>query len=86
MRYVFRHFPIASQHQDAQIAAEAAEAAEAAAAQGKFWEMYDLLFDHQGALGERQLVQYAVVVGLDVERFSRGWPLMSIPVASARIF
>ena len=68
LRYVFRHFPIAAQHPDAQLAAEAAEAA---AGQGKFWEMYDRLFDHQGALGERQLVQYAADIDLDVERFSR---------------
>ena len=66
LRYVFRHFPITTMHPDAQLAAEAAEAA---AAQGKFWEMHDLLFQHQGAFAEEHLVQYAVDLGLDVDRF-----------------
>jgi NhaA family Na+:H+ antiporter len=68
LRYVFRHFPITTQHPNAQLAAEAAEAA---AAQDKFWEMHDRLFENQGALGEHQLVQYAADLGLDVERFER---------------
>ena len=66
LRYVFRHFPITTMHPSAQIAAEAAEAA---AAQGKFWEMHDLLFRHQGAFGIEHLVQYASDIGLDVDRF-----------------
>jgi NhaA family Na+:H+ antiporter len=66
LRYVFRHFPINSIHPRAQ---KAAEAAEAAAAQGKFWEMHDLLYERQGALEEDRLVQYAAEIGLDVERF-----------------
>ena len=53
-------------HQHAQIAAEAAEAA---ADQGKFWEMHDLLFEHQDALRPRDLVSYAEQLGLDAERF-----------------
>ncbi|MEK7166597.1 MAG: thioredoxin domain-containing protein, partial [Patescibacteria group bacterium] len=40
LRFVFRHFPLA-QHKNARFAAQAAEAA---GAQGKFWEMHDLLF------------------------------------------
>jgi NhaA family Na+:H+ antiporter len=66
LRYVFRHFPITTMHPNAQLAAEAAEAA---AAQGKFWEMHDLLFQHQGAFAEEHLVRYASDLGLDVERF-----------------
>jgi NhaA family Na+:H+ antiporter len=66
--YVFRHFPISTAHPNAQ---QAGEAAEAAAAQGKFWEMHDYLYDHQDALGEEQLVQYAAELGLDTERFQR---------------
>jgi len=42
MRFVFRHFPLISIHDKAQITAEAAEAA---GAQGKFWEMHDILFE-----------------------------------------
>ena len=68
LRYVFRHFPLLSMHPDAQLAAEAAEAA---GAQGKFWEMHELLFEHQGALERPSLLQYAAELGLDVERFDR---------------
>jgi len=66
--YVFRHFPLSASHPNAQ---HAAEAAEAAAAQGKFWEMHDHLFRHQGALDDSHLVQYAAQLGLDMERFER---------------
>jgi NhaA family Na+:H+ antiporter len=68
LRYVFRHFPINTLHPRAQ---KAAEAAEAAAAQGKFWQMHDLLYDHQDALEDDDLVRYAAELGLDVERFER---------------
>ncbi|MFC2053060.1 Na+/H+ antiporter NhaA [Chloroflexota bacterium] len=68
LRYVFRHFPISSIHPDAQLAAQATEAA---AAQGKFWEMQETLFDHQGELDESHLIQYAAEIGLDVELFER---------------
>lgn len=44
LRVVYRHFPLLSIHDKAQITAEAAEAA---GAQGKFWEMHDLLFARQ---------------------------------------
>ncbi len=45
--YVWRHLPLNDVHPNAQ---QAAEAAEAAAEQGAFWEMHDLLLDHQDAL------------------------------------
>jgi NhaA family Na+:H+ antiporter len=66
--YVFRHFPISTAHPDAQ---RAAEAAEAAAAQGKFWEMHDYLYEHQDALDDEHLVKYAAELGLDTNRFER---------------
>ena len=47
VRYVWRHLPLNDVHPNAQLAAEASEAA---AAQGHFWEMYDLLLAHQGKL------------------------------------
>src|SRR5207244_87653 len=50
-------------------ARHAAEAAEAAAAQSGFWQMHDLLFKHQGALEDKDLVGYAAAIGLDVGRF-----------------
>ena len=53
LRFVYRHFPLTSVHPHAQ---RAAEAAEAAGAQGAFWPMHDLLFEHQDAPGRRGLL------------------------------
>ncbi len=61
-------FPLRMHHPHAE---HAAEAAEAAGAQGKFWEMHDALFEHQGSLSDGRLVEYAAELGLDVERFKR---------------
>jgi protein-disulfide isomerase len=47
----------------------AAEAAEAAAAQGAFWQMNDMLLQHQGQLSPPDLVHYAEALGLDADRF-----------------
>jgi protein-disulfide isomerase len=68
LRFVFRHFPLAEAHPHARIAAQAAEAA---AAQQQFWEMHDMLFEHQDALDPEDLVGYAEVLGLDTARFAR---------------
>jgi Na+/H+ antiporter NhaA len=67
VRYVWRHLPLSDVHPRARLAAEAAEAA---SDQGAFWEMHDLLLDHQGLLGPGDLVRYAEELGLDVERFT----------------
>ena len=52
IRLIFRHLPLESLHDKAHLAAEAAEAA---GAQGKFWEMYNLLFEHaiQGYIAQQ---------------------------------
>jgi Na+/H+ antiporter NhaA len=67
VRYVWRHLPLNDVHPDTQLAAEASEAA---ADQGAFWEMHDLLLEHQDALQPRDLIAYAEQLGLDVERFT----------------
>ena len=67
VRYVWRHLPLNDVHPNAQLAAEAAEAA---GKQGAFWEMHDLLLDHQDALQPRDLVGYADSLGLDTRRFA----------------
>jgi protein-disulfide isomerase len=67
VRYVWRHLPLNDVHPNAQLAAEASEAA---AAQGAFWEMYDMLLSHQEALRGRDLIGYASELGLDTERFT----------------
>ncbi len=74
LRVIYRHFPLLSIHDKAQITAEAAEAA---GAQGKFWEMHDILFERQpdwNSLPEAEmtdvLVDYATEVGVkDIEQF-----------------
>ncbi len=68
VRFVFRHFPISEQHPHAESAAEAAEAA---GAQGKFWEMHDLLFRRQSALDVGHLLAYVRELGLDAVRVER---------------
>jgi Na+/H+ antiporter NhaA len=67
VRYVWRHLPLNDVHPQAQLAAEAAEAA---AEQDAFWQMHDLLLDHQDALRPADLMGYAEQLGLDVELFS----------------
>jgi len=68
LRFVFRNFPISTSHPHAE---QAAEAAEAAAAQDRFWEMHDHLYEHQQHLEAGDLHTYAEELGLDVERFDR---------------
>jgi Na+/H+ antiporter NhaA len=66
VRYVWRHLPLTDVHVHAQLAAEAAEAA---AEQDAFWEMHDLLFQHQDALRRSDLEGYARELGLDFDLF-----------------
>jgi protein-disulfide isomerase len=68
LAFEFRHFPIEQKHPHA---FQAAEAAEAARAQGRFWDMHDLLFENQRHLEREDLVGYARRLGLDVERFEQ---------------
>jgi Na+/H+ antiporter NhaA len=69
LSYVWRHLPLNDVHPQAQLAAEAAEAA---GAQGKFWEMYELLFAHQSELELADLLTYAEELALDSDGFRRG--------------
>ena len=68
VRFVFRNFPLAAVHPHAQ---HAAEAAEAAGEQGRFWEMYQSLFERQDLLTDEALIGYAEALGLDTTRFAR---------------
>jgi protein-disulfide isomerase len=67
VRFAFRHCPLEDVHPRAQ---QAAEAAECAGAQGKFWEMHELLFEHQTHLDPKHLLGYAEEIGLDAARFT----------------
>jgi len=62
LSFAYRHFPLTRIHPHAE---HAAEVAEAAGEQNKFWEMHDLLFQHQDALEDEQLVAYAKTLRID---------------------
>jgi protein-disulfide isomerase len=66
--FVFRHFPQPHIHPQAQ---KAAAATEAAGAQGQFWQMYEILLEHQQELGNGYLAEYADRLGLNVPQFLR---------------
>jgi protein-disulfide isomerase len=66
--FVFRHFPCLDRHPTAQ---HAAEAAEAAGAQGKFWEMHDRLMRYRHCFDDASLIEHAVALELDINRFLR---------------
>jgi protein-disulfide isomerase len=68
LQFVFRNFPITTSHPHAEVAAEAAEAA---AVQGKFWEMHDLLYEHQRTLDPEHIRTLAARLDLDMDRFER---------------
>ncbi len=68
LRFVFRPFPLSQAHPHA---AHAAQAAEAAAAQGKFWQMHDILFENQDRLTDADLVRYADALDLDTDLFAK---------------
>ncbi len=52
--FVFRNFPLSQMHPYAESAAETAEFA---GAQGKFWEMHDLLYEKQARLADEGLLE-----------------------------
>ncbi len=69
--FVYRHFPL-PMHKNARAAAQAAEAA---AAQGKFWLMYDQLFDTQSQWEELDnpqatFIGFAKALKLNTEKFT----------------
>lgn len=74
VRFVYRHFPLYPlPHKNAFIASQASEAA---ALQGKFWEMYTLLFDNQtewaGTNKAESIFEgYATRIGLNVEAYKK---------------
>jgi len=63
--FAFRNFPLVNSHPHAK------HAAEAAGAQGKFWEMHDLLYENQDALEDEDIRDYASLLGLDANRLMR---------------
>ena len=75
LRIVYRHLPLITIHDKAQVSAEASEAA---GAQGMFWEMHDIMFERQNewnAIADEagaieKFVEFAEAIGLeDVDQF-----------------
>lgn len=63
----FRHLPIPERHP---LAPEAAAASEAAAAQGRFWDYHDALFQAQPQLSRETMLEVGRELGLDAERMA----------------
>jgi protein-disulfide isomerase len=85
LQVTFREYPLVPAHQHALAAASAAEAA---GLQGRFWEMHDLIYEHQNDWKKEFDVRpifegYAKQIGLDVERYQRD---LGSDVVSQRIF
>ena len=75
LRFVFRNFPLAKIHPQARPTAIAAEAA---ALQGKFWEMHDIIFEHQDILSAGNMVLFAKNIGLDIAQFENDIQLKAL--------
>lgn len=85
LQIIFREFPLQQLHQHALAAAQAAESA---GLQGKFWEMHDLIYEHQAEWKKEFNVRpifegYAKKIGLDVERYKRD---LNSDLVAQRIF
>ena len=73
LHITFREFPLTPGHQHALAAASAAEAA---GLQGRFWEMHDVIYEHQNDWKDKFDVRpifegYAANIGLDLEKYKR---------------
>jgi len=76
--FAYRNYPL-DQHP---MSHQAARAAEAAGKQGKYWEMFDLLFANQEKLSEELFPQLAQQLGLDMAAFEKDY---TDPVISTKI-
>ena len=70
LHFVFRNFPLQEIHPAAIMAAQAAEAA---ALQNKFWEMHNLIFEHQDNLHGNSFLQFAEELRMDLNEFAKDW-------------
>jgi protein-disulfide isomerase len=67
LKFVFRNFPLAQVHPNADSAAETAEWA---ASHHRFWEMHDALYENQAMLGLALYLSLANALGLPDEELS----------------
>lgn len=80
VQFQFRHFPLTSIHPNAFAGSRAAEAA---SKQGKFYEMYNQLYQNQTAWSESNspssyFEKYAKTIGLDVSKFKTDYTSTAI--------
>ena len=68
IRFVFRQFPLVTVHPNAE---KAAEASLCAGNQGKFWQAYAFLYQHQEDLTEEGLERDAASLGLNADEFNQ---------------
>lgn len=71
LTFQFRNYPLIEIHQNALISAKAAEAADK---QGKFWEMYKILYENQPDWSKSSSPQtlfesFASQLGMDIQKF-----------------
>ena len=87
LAFAYRHLPITERHPIAQAAAQASEAA---AAQGRFWDYHDALYQSQPRLTHDELLAIARRLELDTDRLAaelaegRWRPRVERDVRSAR--
>jgi len=67
LKFVMREYPLSNLHKNA---TNASIAAQCAGNQGKYWEMHNLLFENQKALGVDNLKSFAATIGLDTASFN----------------
>lgn len=68
LRFVFRNFPVTQAHPWAEAAAEVAEFA---AANGKYWEMHDRIYEEQRRLDLKLLLELSQELGFSAEEFEK---------------
>jgi len=69
VKFIYKHFPIAS-HSNSQKAAEAAECAADMGGQDAFWKMHDKMFQNNNLLSISNLKRFAAETGLNMTDFN----------------
>lgn len=80
LKFQFRHFPLVQIHKNAMVGHRAAEAA---GRQGKFWQMYNILYKQQqtwtaGTNAARIMEDYALQIGLNIDQFKKDFASESV--------
>jgi protein-disulfide isomerase len=66
LKFVFRNFPLSEAHPYAEFAAITAEAA---GRQEKYWQMHDMIYEHQPELSVEALFDFAQELKLNMKKF-----------------